>query len=421
MSNRYLLMLFSEAIGVVRKLFDRYISTTRKAGQRSSESYTQYATCLQNFDKLVPSAKKDSHRKRLHLVADQQTTVMCSSLQKVDEILHNLDDIKVLLQKERNVGDYCFQEANPVHFFPDYLQKFFANPIVAPSKMNLKVKRAHKKKKRTKKKTTHGEYDSSRNKKNNNNNNNDTDDINCVDNSVFDISDDEDVDENKEIVVDRAYFNDIGCLQRLASSVYHQSISELSNTAESNITRQNCSNTTESVLDKTCINEGVSKVVVVKQLPDVVSRQAFTHFESLFDDRSASRRIGGQIIEGGSILEKDTLPTFTYAGQSSLDSSMQSEVVLGPRSVLSSDGIRVNQSPAFIVSDTSETESPWWKPSWTQGQETGGKSGRDLSPVRETEQQSKINLREDKDEVATMRTKDGAQKSIKLKIDYSFS
>mmetsp|Transcript_7047 Transcript_7047/g.11783 ORF Transcript_7047/g.11783 Transcript_7047/m.11783 type:complete len:709 (-) Transcript_7047:5351-7477(-) len=187
-----------EAAEVVCKLCNRYMTTTKSAGQRSGESFLQYTTCLQNYNKLVPSVKKDNHQKRLHLIANQQTTVMCSGLQSIEDVISNLEEIKTLLEKERLVGDYCFQEANLVHFFPENLQKFFANPIVSPSKMKLMVKRLpKKKKKRSKKKMKRAEITSSSNNQ-----------AESDDNNLFEVSDNDDDDANpdREVLVEDSVF-----------------------------------------------------------------------------------------------------------------------------------------------------------------------------------------------------------------------
>ena len=132
----------------IKKLLDKYHFTTNKAATRSKDAYMQYVTASTNFKKLPSnSPQKSSLQSRLHLIINQSSSIMCSSLQNIEDILSTLEEIRDQINTNGEDMNYNFCAVNPFHCFPTSLQKYFSNPTLSPSKMKLINRKLRKKKK----------------------------------------------------------------------------------------------------------------------------------------------------------------------------------------------------------------------------------------------------------------------------------
>jgi hypothetical protein len=325
-----------EAMGVIRKLFSRYLAATQQAAQRSNDAYKHYVTALANFDKLMPSPQKNTQQKRLHVIVNQQSTIMCSSLQTVENISTSLETIKELLLNERKADDYNFHESNPVHFFPECLQKFFSNPILSPSKMKLMEKKLHKKKRPKKKKKKKsaargggGGGDGG---------------------DIFDISDDDDVIVPETTVRELFVDDRVESSTRQSIVSRHSFTDQVSVSSSRNVSQKDVQ-TTESIQGDMYITccEDVDGAVPVT-MPSFVSRQSFTDQVSVSSHNNISQH---NRTTDESIREQDVVNSPQNICRKHLDQVVCTEEAVAKRGVLATE-----PSPVGIIVQESSESTP---------------------------------------------------------------
>ena len=288
---------------MIRKLFDRYMATTQKAAHRSSDSYEQYLVALAKFDQIIgPPHVKSTAQKRLHYCVNQQSTIMCASLQNVEDIVSILEEMKDLLQQPRNLGDYNFQASTPFYFFPVYLQKYFSNPILSPSKMKLMTKKLPKKTKRLKKKKKEKRVNSHANNNNNIKYNDSCEQEKDMD-DLFNFSDDDDDDDDKithsvvdnsqsapEIIIRDFFVGEAVASTRRHSVVSRDAFTDQAAVSHVPVARHEPQTRLETIQDPLCLDEDTYTHSVKRS--SFVSHQSFTNQCNLSSSPNVNRPEG---------------------------------------------------------------------------------------------------------------------------------